>query len=186
MKEYKCTTLCYIEKDGKYLMLYRGKKEKDYNKGKWIGVGGHFEEDESPEDCLLREVKEETGLCLTGYRFRGLLTFITDTWENELICLYTADRFEGTLGECREGTLEWIKKEEIPNLNLWEGDRIFLDLLEKREEFFSLKLRYEKDCLVEAVLDGQVMDLRNMRLNGYGNSMAEAITPLCTPMARWE
>lgn len=151
------TTLCYIEKDDCYLMLHRVKKEQDINKDKWIGIGGHFEGKESPEECLLREVKEETGLTLKNYRFRGLITFVTDCYETEYMCLYTADAFEGVLTECAEGNLEWVPKSNLRRLNLWEGDYIFLELLESRDEFFSLKLRYEQDRLVEAVLDGEIL-----------------------------
>jgi 8-oxo-dGTP diphosphatase len=151
------TTLCYIEKDDCYLMLHRVKKEQDINKDKWIGIGGHFEGKESPEECLLREVKEETGLTLKNYRFRGLITFVTDCYETEYMCLYTADSFMGELTECTEGNLEWVSKSKLPELNLWEGDYIFLELLESRKEFFSLKLRYEQDKLAEAVLDGKVL-----------------------------
>ncbi len=149
------TTLCYIEKDGKYLMLHRVKKEKDVNKDKWIGIGGHFEEGESPEECLLREAKEETGLTLLSWQFRGIVTFIAEGWPAEYMCLYTADAFEGELRECSEGTLEWVKKEEIDRLNLWEGDRIFFGLLAENRPFFSLKLRYEGDNLAEWSLDGE-------------------------------
>ena len=148
------TTLCYIEKDDSYLMLHRVAKEHDINKDKWIGVGGHFEERESPEECLLREVKEETGYTLTSYQFRGLVTFLSDRWHPEYMCLYTADGFEGELAACDEGTLEWVPKKDIPSLNLWEGDKIFLSLLAQNEPFFSLKLSYEGDCLREAVLNG--------------------------------
>ena len=144
------TTLCYIEQDGKYLMLHRTKKESDINKDKWIGVGGHFLENETPDECLLREVFEETGLTLTSYHFRGLVTFISDEWQTEYMCLYTADGFTGELTECDEGELKWIDKSRIDELNLWEGDRIFLKLLETREDFFTLKLRYEGDTLVES------------------------------------
>lgn len=151
------TTLCYIEKDDKYLMLHRVKKENDLNKDKWIGVGGKFEEGETPEECLLREVKEETGLTLTSYKFRGIITFLSDEWGCEYMHLFTADEYEGELleekmRECDEGELVWVPKSEIENLHLWEGDKIFLRLLEEREEFFSLKLRYEGDTLVESVL----------------------------------
>ncbi|MBO5408778.1 MAG: 8-oxo-dGTP diphosphatase [Clostridia bacterium] len=149
------TTLCYIEKDGCYLMLHRVKKENDLNKDKWLGIGGHFEEKESPEECLLREVKEETGLRLTSYRFRGLVTFVTDTEWFEYMCLYTADGYEGELAECDEGTLEWVPKEKLKDLELWEGDYVFFRLLEEREDFFSLKLCYEGNKLVRAVLDGE-------------------------------
>lgn len=156
MKKSPLTTLCYIEQDNKYLMLHRIKKEQDINKNKWIGVGGHFEAGEAPEECLLREVKEETGFTLTSWRFRGMVTFISDkTAETKYMCLYTADGFEGELISCEEGELEWIEKAEVLKLPLWEGDKIFLRLLEEEREFFSLKLRYEGDKLVEAVLDGQ-------------------------------
>ncbi len=145
------TTLCYIEKDGAYLMLHRVKKKKDINKGKWIGVGGHFEEGECPEECLVREVWEETGLTLTSYRFRGLVTFLCDDQESIGMCLFTADRFEGELSEeCSEGELVWVDKGEVPGLPTWEGDAVFLELLLKDEpRFFSLKLVYEGERLVE-------------------------------------
>ena len=141
----RLTTLCYIEKDDSYLMLHRVSKKNDVNKDKWIGVGGHFEAGESPEDCLLREVKEETGLMLTSYRFRGLLTFVFNDNEAEYICLYTADGFEGEITDCDEGTLEWGSKKKIPELNLWEGDKIFFELLNRNEPFFSMKLVYQGD-----------------------------------------
>lgn len=151
------TTLCYIEKDDKYLMLHRVKKENDLNKDKWIGVGGKFEEGETPEECLLREVKEETGLTLTNYQFRGIITFISDEWGCEYMHLFTATEYEGELPEqgmkdCNEGELVWVPKNEIANLKLWEGDKIFLKLLEEREDFFSLKLRYEGEKLMESIL----------------------------------
>lgn len=151
------TTLCYIEKDDKYLMLHRVKKENDVNKDKWIGVGGKFEAGESPEECLLREVREETGLILTSYKFRGIITFILNDWGYEYMHLFTADDYKGELPEhrmqnCEEGELVWVPKEEIENLNIWEGDKIFLRLLNEREEFFSLKLKYEGDKLVESIL----------------------------------
>lgn len=149
------TTLCYIEKEEQYLMLHRISKKKDINKDKWIGVGGHFEKDESPEECLFREVQEETGLTLTSYRFRGIVTFISNQWQTEYMCLYTADGFEGELKECDEGVLEWVPKEDLEKLTLWEGDKIFLRLLSEEHPFFSLKLRYEGERLVEAVLDGE-------------------------------
>ena len=148
----KLTTLCYIEKDDKYLMLHRVKKENDLNHDKWEGVGGKFEPDETPEECMLREVREETGLTLTKYRFRAILTFLSDEWETEYIHLYTASEFTGMLLECDEGNLEWIPKSEIDKLKLWEGDKIFFKLLRETEDFFSLKLRYEGEKLVETKL----------------------------------
>lgn len=153
------TTLCYIEKDEKYLMLHRVVKKNDVNKDKWIGIGGHFEYGESPEECLLREAMEETGLTLTSYQFRGIITFLCDDYEPEYMCLYTADGFEGNLASCDEGTLEWIPKDEVKNLNLWTGDLIFFRLLDENAPFFSLKLRYEKNVLKEACLDGQALEV---------------------------
>ena len=149
------TTPCYIEEDDKYLMLHRVKKENDVNKDKWVGIGGHFEEDESPEECLLREVREETGLQLISYRFRGIVTFISDRWDTEYMHLFTADRFSGIIAECDEGELCWVEKSKVYDLPIWEGDKIFFRLLDEREDFFSLKLRYEGEKLVEAILDGK-------------------------------
>ncbi|MCI6948559.1 NUDIX hydrolase [Oribacterium sp. P9] len=146
----KMTTLCYIEKEGKYLMLHRVKKHHDINAGKWIGVGGHVENGETPEECLLREVKEETGLVLTAYRLRGLVTFLSDVCEPELMCVFTADAFDGEMIECDEGELAWVEKSDVLALPTWEGDRVFLErLLSGDERFFSIKLRYEGDKLVE-------------------------------------
>lgn len=146
----KMTTLCYIEKEEKYLMLHRVKKHHDINAGKWIGVGGHVENGETPEECLLREVKEETGLTLTAYRLRGLVTFLSDVCEPELMCVFTADAFDGELIECDEGELAWVEKSDVLGLPTWEGDRVFLErLLSGNERFFSIKLRYEGDRLVE-------------------------------------
>ena len=147
------TTLCYIEKENKYLMLHRTSKKKDGNKDKWIGVGGHFEKGESPEECLLREVKEETGLELTSYQFRGIVTFISDEWPDEYMCLYTAYRYTGDIGNCDEGELVWVEKGKIMDLNIWEGDKIFLKLLTENQPFFSLKLEYKGDKLVNTVLN---------------------------------
>ena len=144
------TTHCYLEKDGSYLMLHRTKKKKDVNKDKWIGVGGHAEGNETPQECLLREVKEETGLSLTSYKFRGLITFISDEYEAEMMCLFTADGYTGELITCDEGELEWVKKSDVPQLPTWEGDAQFLKLLlEDEKRFFAMKLRYEGERLVE-------------------------------------
>ena len=151
------TTLCYIEKGDCYLLLHRVKKEGDLNRDKWIGVGGKFEEGESPEDCLLREVKEETGLTLTSYRFRGIVTFVSDRCSTEYMHLFTADGYEGELHACDEGELAYVKKEEIERLPIWEGDRIFLRLLREEAPFFSLKLVYRGDTLIHAVCNGAVL-----------------------------
>ena len=134
-------------------MLHRISKKKDGNKDKWIGVGGHFEKGESPEECLLREVKEETGLELTSYQFRGIVTFISDEWPDEYMCLYTADKYTGDIGNCDEGELVWVEKEKIMDLNIWEGDKIFLKLLTENQPFFSLKLEYKGDKLINTVLN---------------------------------
>ena len=150
------TTLCYIEKDNKYLMLHRVKKENDLNHGKWIGVGGHFEEKESPDDCLVREVKEETGYDLTSYKARGIITFIYGSDIVEYMHLYTADGFTGDLIDCNEGVLKWVDKDEVLDLELWDGDRIFLKLLNEDKPYFSLKLIYNTDDdLISAVLNGE-------------------------------
>ena len=147
----KLTTLCYIENDhGEYLMLHRTKKQNDLNAGKWIGVGGNFEADETPEECLLREVYEETGLTLTRYRFRGIVTFLSNEWEGEYMHLFTADKYEGTLCDCNEGELAWVPKNNVLKLNLWEGDHIFLRELLKNDRFFSLKLSYTGDVLTDS------------------------------------
>ncbi len=148
-KNMRLTTLCYIEKDDKYLMLHRVKKINDQNHDKWIGVGGKFEEGETPEECLLREVKEETGLTLTEYRFRGIVSFLSDEFENEYMHLFTATEYEGQMHDCDEGELVWVSKSEIDKLNLWEGDKIFFKLLEEDISFFSLKLSYKGDKLAE-------------------------------------
>ena len=148
------TTLCYLEQDGQYLMLHRVKKSHDVNHGKWIGVGGKFEFQESPEDCLLREVREETGLTLKSWRYRGIVTFVYNDDEAEYMHLFTADGWTGTLRDCAEGELRWVPRDEVGKLNLWEGDRIFLSLLARDEPFFSLKLTYRGDDLVGAVLNG--------------------------------
>lgn len=148
------TTLCYIEQDGKYLMLHRTKKENDLNHEKWVGIGGKFEDKESPEDCLLREVREETGLTLTAYQYRGLITFISDVWGTEYMHLFKGTAFTGSLIPCSEGDLEWVPKAGLLQLPLWQGDKIFLNLLDADVPFFSLKLVYEGDQLTTAVLNG--------------------------------
>ena len=151
----KNTTLCYIERDGCWLMLHRVKKENDLNHDKWVGVGGKFEENESPEDCLLREVREETGLCLTDYRLRAVITFVSDRWEGEQMYLFHATAFTGTLRACDEGTLEWVPIAQVDALPQWAGDRLFLERLKTGSDFFTMKLRYEGETLAEAVLNGK-------------------------------
>ena len=152
----KNTTLCYLEKDGQYLMLHRVKKENDENRDKWIGIGGKFEKGESPEDCVLREVREETGLRMTDYRYCAIVTFVCGDW-TEYMHLFHAAGFEGEIKECDEGVLEWIDKEKLCDLQQWEGDKIFLQLMEKRLPFFSLKLVYDDagEHLTQAVLNGE-------------------------------
>ena len=153
------TTLCYIEREGQYLMLHRVKKENDINKDKWIGIGGKFEDKESPEECLLREAWEETGLTLTDYQYRGIVTFVSNEWEGEYMHLYTATGWTGALKECNEGVLEWVSREKMKELPQWEGDKIFLRLLEEEAPFFSLKLCYEGDRLTYAALNGKELTL---------------------------
>ena len=147
------TTLCYIEKDGSYLMLHRVKKKNDLNHDKWVGIGGKFEDKESPEDCILREALEETGLTLTHLEYRGIVTFISNEYPTEYMHLFWAGEFTGTIKECDEGNLEWITKDALMQIPMWEGDKIFLRLLDERAPFFSLKLCYQGDTLVEAVLN---------------------------------
>lgn len=154
----KLTTLCYIEKNDCYLMLHRTKKEKDENHDKWIGVGGKFEEGESPEECLLREVKEETGLSLTSYKFRGLVTFVSNEWGTEYMHLFTADTYKGDIKSCEEGELVWVPKNQIENLKIWEGDKVFLRLLQEEIPFFSLKLSYQGEKLVEQTVRTYLKD----------------------------
>lgn len=147
----RLTTICYIEKDEKYLMLHRTKKENDQSHDKWLGVGGKFEENESPDECVVREVKEETGLTLLSYKLRGVMTFVSDIWETEYMFIYTADRFEGELTECSEGELLWVEKSKVPDLNLWEGDILFLKKLMENSEFFTIKVQYQGEKLIYAV-----------------------------------
>lgn len=151
------TTLCYITRGDDVLMLHRIKKKNDLNHDKWVGIGGGFEENESPEECLLREVREETGLRLTSYRYCGIITFVSDRWPGEYMHLYCADGFEGTLIECDEGNLEWVSREFLDHLPKWEGDRIFLELMWKNVPFFSLKLCYEGEALAGAWLNGEAL-----------------------------
>ena len=149
------TTLCYITKGDQVLMLHRIKKENDINRDKWIGIGGKFEADESPDACLLREVYEETGLTLTNFRCRGIVTFLNSVCEGEYMYLFTADGFEGALKDCDEGELAWISRDFLDTLPKWEGDQIFLDLLWQNAPFFLLTLRYEGERLAEAILNGE-------------------------------
>ncbi len=155
----RLTTLCYIEKEDSYLMLHRTKKAGDISKDMWIGVGGHFEETESPSECLLREVREETGLTLTSYQLRGIITFLSDEAEGEYMFLYTADAFIGELAECDEGELQFVKKSELHKLYFWTGDEIFLKLIRDNYPFFDLKLEYRGKTLKRAVLDGRELEL---------------------------
>ena len=149
------STLCYVTRGDEVLMLHRVKKQNDLNKDKWIGIGGKFEDQESPDECLLREAMEETGLRLTSWRCRGVVTFLSDCWEGEYMYLFTADGFEGELKECDEGDLQWVPRAFLDELPKWEGDKIFLELLWKDAPFFLLTLRYRGDTLLEAVLNGE-------------------------------
>lgn len=149
------TTLCYVTRGDEVLMLHRVKKKKDLNKDKWIGIGGKFEGEESPDECLLREAKEETGLTLTSWRCHGVVTFLSDQYEGEYMYLFTADGFEGALKECNEGDLQWVSREFLNQLPKWEGDEIFLNLMWQDAPFFLLTLRYQGDTLTEAILNGK-------------------------------
>ncbi len=156
----KNTTLCYLEKDEKYLMLYRNKKKNDENGGKWIGIGGKFENRESPEECARREIFEETGLRVNTLNLRGIITFDNDMYETEYMFLFTSNDFEGELlPECNEGELSWIDKKDILNLNLWEGDQYFLELIRKNSPFFSMKLTYCDNKLVSVQLNGDLIKI---------------------------
>ena len=151
----KQTTLCYIDDGENYLMLHRVKKKNDASHDKWIGVGGKFEENESPEECMLREVKEETGLTITQWRYCGIVTFVSDVWPAEYMHLFLATAWQGAVGDCDEGVLQWIPKSQVLALPTWEGDRIFLQRILKGSDFFSLKLVYRGDDLAEATIDGK-------------------------------
>ena len=153
------TTLVHLERDGKYLMLHRVKKERDENRDKWVGIGGKFEPGESPEDCAVREVFEETGLIMRSWAYRGIVTFVSDEWGTEYMHLFHSVDFSGTLKDCDEGVLEWVDKKALLRLPIWEGDKIFLRLLDTPRPFFSLKLRYQGEKLKEAVLDGNRLAL---------------------------
>lgn len=153
------TTLCHIEKNGRYLMLHRVKKENDLNRDKWVGIGGKFEDKESPEEANLRETLEETGLTLKNAEYRGIVTFVSDKWETEYMHIFYADKFEGTVKECDEGELCWVNKKDIFSLPIWEGDNIFLRLLDEKTPFFSLKLEYTGEKLVNAVLNGEKLNV---------------------------
>ena len=153
------TTLVHLERDGKYLMLHRVKKEADENHDKWVGIGGKFEEGESPEDCALREVNEETGLTLRSWAYRGIVTFVSDELGTEYMHLFHSADFTGTVKDCDEGVLEWVDKKALLSLPIWEGDRIFLRLLDSDRPFFSLKLCYTGDRLTKAVLDGETLGI---------------------------
>ena len=154
------TTLCYLEQNGCYLMLHRTKKEKDINKDKWIGIGGHLEEGESPEECLVREMREETGVTPLSPKLRGIITFVSDRYGTEYMFLYSAEAYQGELSsDCPEGDLQWVDKDRISSLPLWEGDKIFLRLMSENHPFFSLKLSYQGDNLVYAALDGEELKL---------------------------
>ncbi len=160
------TTLVHLERDGKYLMLHRVKKENDENHDKWVGIGGKFEAGESPEDCALREVREETGLTMRSWSYRGIVTFVSDEWGTEYMHLFHSSDFTGSIKSCDEGVLEWIGKDALLSLPIWEGDRIFLRLLDTDRPFFSLKLRYRGEHLAEAVLDGKALPLQEKKQIG--------------------
>ncbi len=158
----KNSSLCYLERGGYRLMLHRTKKKNDPNGGKWIGVGGSFEEGESPDECAAREIFEETGLTVRSLDYRGIVTFVSDEWETEYMHLFTSSDFEGDVSDCDEGDLAWIPKCDALSLELWEGDRVFLKLLDEGAPFFSLKLVYKKDKLIRAVLDGKTLDIQEV------------------------
>lgn len=143
------STLCYIEKDGKYLMLYRTKKKNDINKDKWLGIGGKFEDGESPEECIIREVKEETGLTLNTYKLRCIVTYVSTKWETEYMYVFTSNDYTGKLIECNEGDLQWIEKDKVTELNTWEGDKIFVDKIQNDNKFFTIKFNYDGDRLIK-------------------------------------
>ena len=142
------STLCYIEKDGQYLMLHRTKKQNDLNKDKWLGIGGKFEEGESPEECIVRETREETGLILKSYKLRCIVTYVSTNWENEYMYVFTSKDFEGEMIECNEGDLQWVDKDKVVDLNTWEGDKIFLEKIQNGDGFFTVKFEYDGEKLL--------------------------------------
>lgn len=142
------STLCYIEKDGQYLMLHRTKKQNDLNKDKWLGIGGKFEEGESPEECIVRETREETGLILKSYKLRCIVTYVSTNWENEYMYVFTSKDFEGEMIECNEGDLQWVDKDKVVDLNTWEGDKIFLEKIQNSDGFFTVKFEYDGEKLL--------------------------------------
>ena len=161
------STLCYIEKDGKYLMLHRTKKKNDINKDKWLGIGGKFEKNESPEECIIREVKEETGLILQSYKLRCIVTYVSTTWEEEYIYVFTSNDFTGELIECNEGDLQWIDKNKVTELNTWEGDKIFVEKIKNDNTFFTVKFEYDgeiffKRILIKLFVRNKLIDFANM------------------------
>ena len=166
------TSLVYLERDGKYLILHRTKKEHDENGDKWIGVGGKFEPGETPDQCALREVKEETGLTMSDFRLRGLIIFVSDVWGLEYMYLYTATKWRGKLIDCDEGELVWLDKRELLKKNLWEGDKLFLKALDERAEFFMMKFRYEGERLVEVVDSRGLVPISPARLSGASQRAA--------------
>ena len=153
------TTLCHIEKDNKYLMLHRIKKQHDLNHDKWIGIGGKFEDKESPEEANFRETLEETGLTLNTAKYCGIVTFVSDKWETEYMHIFHSTDFRGEIKECNEGKLEWVEIQDVYNLPIWEGDKIFLKLIEEKCEFFSLKLEYQGQKLIKAILNGKNLEI---------------------------
>ena len=143
------STLCYIEKDGKYLMLHRTKKKNDINKYKWLGIGGKFEQGESPEECITREVKEETGLTINSYKLRCIVTYVSTNWETEYMYVFTSNDFTGELIECNEGDLQWVEKDKVAELNTWEGDKIFVEKIKNNDSFFTIKFNYDGEKLIK-------------------------------------